>query len=224
MRRAAEHGVPFRYVAGIVSGVASDVGRVRIGSQEELERYTWRVASVVGGWMTRLFGVHDPDVLARAYRMGHAMQVTNILRDVGEDWREDRIYLPADLMAAHGVDESMVARVAGGVTPVPAAYRNLLEDLMAQADAAYDEAFRALTALPLWYARPVAVAARAYQAIHDEIRRNGYDNGTRRAHTSPLGKLRAGAGAWKELRALRRRGSPRTVEGSPLGAPVPADG
>ena len=212
MGRMAGEGVPFDYVDGLIDGVASDASVVRIADGRELERYTWRVASVVGGWMTRLFGVHDPDVLDRAYRLGHAMQLTNILRDVGEDWRDDRVYLPADLMARHGVAEETLGRIAGGA-PVPDGYRALLEELMAEADRAYDDAFAALPALPGWYARPVAVAARSYQAIHDEIRAHGYDNVTRRAWTSPLRKVTTAVESLAELVRVRRRAR-RAVPGT----------
>ena len=72
------------------------------------------MVSVVGMWITELAGVHAPRVLAKAGEMGHAMQLTNILRDVGEDWRQGRLYLPADVMERHGVTEDSIARMCGG--------------------------------------------------------------------------------------------------------------
>ncbi|HJK96789.1 MAG TPA: squalene/phytoene synthase family protein [Polyangiaceae bacterium LLY-WYZ-14_1] len=200
----AERDVPFHYADDLLSGVGMDLTRVRYRTLDDLELYTYRVASVVGGWITELFGVRAPEVLQRAYDMGHAMQLTNILRDVGEDWRDDRLYLPADVMERFNVGPETVERVATGAGPVPERWADLMESLMAVADRHYAEAFLALPELPDWYGRPVAVAARVYQGIHDEIRKNGYDNGTRRAWTRLFTKVRLGTRAVMDLRRLRR--------------------
>lgn len=204
-------GVPFGYARDLLAGVAMDLEPVRLAGVADLQLYTYRVASVVGGWITELFGVHDAEILARAYGLGHAMQLTNIVRDVGEDWRRDRLYLPEDLRQRYGVDLHMVDAVARGSTPVPEAWTALLEDLMARADRGYDEAFQALPSLPGSFARPVAVAARVYQGIHGTVRSNGYDNGTRRAHTSGLSKLRLGARGLLHLRRARHAANPALV-------------
>jgi phytoene synthase len=201
MGEARSREVPFHYPEELLAGVAMDLEPICFQRLSDLEVYTYRVASVVGGWITELFGVRDPEVLSRAYAMGHAMQITNILRDVGEDWRNDRLYLPRDLMESYGVELGMVDRVAAGQGPVPAAYADLMEVLMEVAETHYRNAFAALPSLPRFYARPVAVAARVYEGIHDEIRRNRYDNGTRRAYTRVRTKLRLG---WRGLRDLRR--------------------
>jgi phytoene synthase len=200
----ARREVPFHYADDLLSGVAMDLDRVRYDTVAALELYTYRVASVVGGWITELFGVRAPDVLQRAFDMGHAMQLTNILRDVGEDWRDDRLYLPREVMERHRVGPETVERVATGGGPVPERWADLMESLMSVADRHYAEAFLALPELPVWYGRPVAVAARVYQGIHDGIRRNGYDNGTRRAYTRLWTKVRLGAGGLLELRRLHR--------------------
>jgi phytoene synthase len=200
MSEASRMGVPFEYPDELLSGVAMDLDPLCFDRVSDLEVYTYRVASVVGGWVTELFGVRDPEVLARAYGLGHAMQITNILRDVGEDWRSDRLYLPSDLMEVHGVDPAMVDLVAAGRGPVPVAYAELCEALMAVADRHYEAAFGALPDLPPFFARPVAVAARVYQGIHDEIRKAGYDNGTRRAYTRLTRKLGLGVAGLIDLR------------------------
>jgi phytoene synthase len=200
MGEAAQKGVPFHYPDELLTGVGMDLDPVCFERVSDLEVYTYRVASVVGGWVTELFGVRDAAVLARAYRLGHAMQITNILRDVGEDWRSDRLYLPRDLMDVHGVGPSMVDGIVSGRGPVPLAYRELCEELMSIADQHYEAAFSALPDLPRSFARPVAVAARVYQGIHDEIRRLGYDNGTHRAHTRFTRKLRLGLAGLVDLR------------------------
>jgi phytoene synthase len=201
MGRMAERGAPFHYIDDLLDGVTMDLEPLNFETLEELSVYTYRVAGVVGGWITEQFGLHDPELLARAYSLGHAMQLTNILRDVGEDWRRDRLYLPRRLLLEYGVGVEGVGRVASEGAPVPAAYGDLMESLMLVADHHYDRAFEAIPSLPRYYARPVAVAARVYQGIHDSIRRNHYDNGTRRAYTRLWRKVGLGWGALRDLAA-----------------------
>ncbi len=199
MGRMAERGAPFHYVDDLLDGVEMDLEPLNFETLEELAVYTYRVAGVVGGWITEQFGLHDPELLSRAYSLGNAMQLTNILRDVGEDWRRDRLYLPRRLLLEYGVGVEGVGRVAAEGAPVPAAWGDLMESLMLVADHHYDRAFEAIPELPHYYARPVAVAARVYQGIHESIRRNHYDNGTLRAYTNTWRKLRLGWGALREL-------------------------
>jgi phytoene synthase len=202
MRDASSSGVPFSVVEELVEGMRMDLDPTRYASLTDLRVYTHRVAGVVGVWLTHLFGVHAPAVLDRASLLGHAMQITNILRDVGEDLDRGRIYLPGDLMARHGVGEAdlHVMRRTGVPTQ---AYVRLLEALMAHADEAYDAALDALPALPGFFRRPVAVAARVYRGIHDAIRGNGYDNFTRRAHTTGFEKAALALRALTESRVWR---------------------
>lgn len=107
------------------------------------------------------------------------MQLTNILRDVGEDLRMGRCYLPADLMAANHVTE---AQLRDGRPPT--GYPLLIKGLIDTANAEYRIGLDGLADLPVSLRRPVAVAAHVYRGILDEIRRNDYDNLTRRARTS----------------------------------------
>ncbi|HSG49509.1 MAG TPA: squalene/phytoene synthase family protein [Longimicrobiales bacterium] len=204
MGRMQQADVPFHYARDLLAGVGMDLDPTDYATLPELEVYTYRVASVVGGWVTELFGLRDPALLSRAFSLGHAMQLTNILRDVGEDWRRDRLYLPVRLMDRFGVGRDAVARVAAG-EGVSGEWVELMEHLMSIADRHYQAAFEAIPLLPAFYRRPVAVAARVYHGIHDEIRRNGYDNGTRRAHTSLRRKVWLGTGGLWELRKLPRR-------------------
>ncbi len=212
-------GVPYHYVRDLVEGVRMDLAPRRYRTLEELREYSYRVASVVGGWLTELFGVRDPWVLERAFALGHAMQLTNILRDVGEDLQRGRLYLPEDRMDRHGVDRPLLEAMAREGAPLFPGYLALLEELMTEADADYERAVQALPVLPAFFRWPVGVAARVYQGIHDEIRRNGYDNLTRRAGTSASRKI------WLGLLALLSLG--RSGGRGALHAPhiwVPASG
>jgi phytoene synthase len=209
--------VPFHYVEDLVEGVRMDIRPRVYRSMEELRIYSYRVASVVGGWLTELFGVKDPEVLERAIALGHGMQLTNILRDVGEDLRTGRLYLPTDRMERHGVDRRLLeAKLEEGSPVIFPGYRSLMEELIAEAEAEYRRAVEAIPALPRFFRGPVAVAAGVYQGIHREIRRNGYDNLSHRAHTSLLSKMVLGARALLGLRFL----PPWTGQGRRLDHPL----
>ena len=208
MGEMASRRIPFALASELIEGVRMDVEPRVYRTMGDLRRYTHRVASVVGTWLTYSFGVRDGWMIERAHALGHAMQLTNIIRDVGEDLRRGRLYLPADRMAAHGVSrESLLdararARNGGGVG---VAYPGLLEELMGIADAAYADAYEAMPHLPASFQRAVAVAAQVYQGIHDQVRANGYDNLNRRAHTSLPAKVMLARRGYGRLRARRRR-------------------
>jgi phytoene synthase len=203
MRETASAAVPFTYAAELGEGMRMDLRMQRYASMAELRVYTHRVASVVGLWITELAGVRAPRVLARAGEMGHAMQLTNILRDVGEDWRRGRLYLPADVMERHGVTEDAIARMCRGGARDPA-YRCMTEELLRSAEASYRAAFPAIRELPAAFRRPVAVAAHVYRGIHAPLRRTGYDNLRRRAVTGGAAKaMLAGRALWDLWRLER---------------------
>lgn len=195
---AGRRGVSWRYPDALLAGVGMDLTRHAYADWETLEEYTFGVAGAVGGWITQLFGMHDEALLRRAHALGHAMQLTNIARDVGEDLKRGRVYLPACLLRRHGFDVADLARLAASEGPLPRAWRELVEELIARAEARYEEAWPGIQALPTWYRRPVAVAAEAYRGIHAEIRAKGHDNLRRRASTSGVGKMiLAASGLWR---------------------------
>lgn len=204
MGDAAGAGVPFRYPAELVEGVRMDLSPVEYADSAALRVYSYRVASVVGLWLTERFGVHDGWVLERAAAMGHAMQLTNILRDVGEDLHRGRLYLPLDRMAAHGVDRGELEQAARTGAPLPGGYPGLVEELLQYAEHDYQEAFPAIAALPAFFQRPVAVASHVYRGIHTSVRKNAYDNLGRRAFTSLSRKGVLAGGALLALRKVRR--------------------
>lgn len=185
----AGSGVSFDHVRELIEGMRMDVRGQRYETLDELRVYCRRVASVVGLWLTELFGVHDPVTLARAARLGMAMQLTNIVRDVGEDHARGRVYLPAEAMRRHGVTEATIDALRGGDGGVPRGYAALMEELMLVAEADYREAELGIAMLPLFFGDAVAIAARVYAAIHDQIRANGYDTARQRATTSFVQKV-----------------------------------
>lgn len=186
MGEMARRAVPFTYARDLIRGMRTDAVGGRFDTLGELTGYCHDVASVVGLWLTELFGVHDQWTLDRAGTLGVAMQLTNIARDVGEDFDRGRLYLPLSLMERHGVTETMIGELRHGGAPIPPGYAALLEELMAVADAAYDDASAAIGNLPAFFRPSVAVASRVYRGIHDAIRANGHDSIRRRAVTSDL--------------------------------------
>ena len=176
MREMACRAVPFTYAQDLIRGMRADAVGARFDTLERLSGYCHDVASVVGLWLTELFGVHDRWTLDRAARLGVAMQLTNIARDVGEDWDRGRLYLPQAMLDRHGVTEQMIGALRHGVEPIPERYVALLEELMSAADAGYADAAEAIGNLPPFFRSSVAVASRVYRGIHDAIRANGYDS------------------------------------------------
>jgi phytoene synthase len=158
----------------------------------DLRLYTYRVAGAVGGWLSQLFGLRDPELLERAHALGHAMQLTNVLRDVGEDLGRRRVYLPQSLLDEHDLTVAELDMARAGLAPLPRTWPSAMEELMARADEQYSFAHEGIRALPPALRRPVAAAAEAYRGIHDEVRRNDYDNLRKRAHTSLATKVRLG--------------------------------
>ena len=205
MGEMARRGVPFRYAGQLACGVRSDVRFIPFRDLEQLRVYAHRVAGVVGQWLTELHGVDDPWMLERAAALGRAMQVTNIVRDVGEDWDRGRLYLPRTMLAQRGVTAEDIGAMRAGRRPITDAYRALLEDLMGLAERDYAAAREAIPGLPSGFRRAVAVAAAVYEGIHEAVRRNGHDNLRVRAVTGRVCKLVLAAGALRQLRVRRSR-------------------
>jgi phytoene synthase len=201
MSEMRERGVPFRYAAELIAGMRMDIDPIEFKDLGDLRIYTYRVAGVVGVWLTRLYGIDDPWALERAATLGHAMQLTNIVRDVGDDWRRGRVYLPTTLMRSYGLTREDLAAMYRGARPVTASYRATMEALMATADVCYDAAFEAMPFLPPTFRRAVAIAAEVYRGIHAEVRRADYDTISRRAHTTLGQKVILGARGLGRLRA-----------------------
>jgi 15-cis-phytoene synthase len=137
---------------------------------DDLKQYCWHVASVVGLMVIELLGAKDEGSRAFAEELGVAMQLTNISRDVREDLKEGRLYLPLDLLAAHGVTRADLE--TGKHSP---AIRSMMEELCAHADSLYDRAFDQLPREHWKRLRPTRVMAALYRPILSEIRAKDYD-------------------------------------------------
>lgn len=160
----------------LVLGMEMDLTKRRYASWSELDLYCYRVAGTVGLMMAPLLGCSERWALGPAVDLGKAMQLTNVLRDVREDFARGRVYLPADELAACGVGEAQLAR--GEVTE---GWRHLVRLQLQRARALYASAARGFPALsPLGPRALARIMAALYGGILDEIERADFDVFSRR--------------------------------------------
>ena len=176
----ADYAIPRTLPDALIEGFAWDDAGRRYGTMDELVAYAARVASTVGVMMTVIMGARAAPVLARAADLGIAMQLTNIARDVGEDARNGRLYLPLDGFARMGLDP---AEFLADPKPGPE-IASLVAELLETAVVFYDRALTGLGGLPLDCRPSIRSAAYIYRDIGREIAAAGHDSITRRAHTS----------------------------------------
>ena len=170
-------GIPRTLPEALLEGLAWDAQGRRHDTIADLEAYATRVAGTVGAMMTLLMGVRDTDAIARACDLGIAMQFTNIARDVGEDARAGRIYLPLAWLREEGIaPEEFLADPRFS----PAIAR-LVARLLAQAEVHYARAEAGFALLPRDCRAGIGAARVIYAEIGREIERNGLDSITRRA-------------------------------------------
>lgn len=169
----------------LLEGLAWDAQERRYDDLSGVRGYSARVASAVGVMMCVLMRVREADALARACDLGVAMQLTNIARDVGEDARAGRIYLPLDWFDDAGLD---VGAFLSNPSPQPAV-RRMTSRLLAEAHRLYLRSEAGVPALPRASRMGIYAARYIYDGIGKDVRSAGHDNITRRAHTSSLQKL-----------------------------------
>ncbi len=196
----ARYPVPISPALELLDGVSMDLAGAHYATYDDLRTYCYRVAGTVGLLMAPILGYTDARALPHAVDLGIAMQLTNIVRDVGEDAARGRVYLPDEDLARYGYSRAELAR--GAVTP---AFVRLLECQMARAEALYASGLRGLAYLHPDARLAIALSATLYRGIHARVRRNGYDVFTRRAHVSAVGKLAALPAAWLAARCYSRR-------------------
>jgi phytoene synthase len=217
------YGVPEGVLRELLAGVAMDLAPTRYATWAELVRYCEGVASSVGEMCTYVFGVTDTpaappgasaaaagglapahearlrDARARALRyartLGVAMQLTNILRDVGEDARRGRCYLPDDALAGFGLTRADV--LGNQALGADERWRPFMAYMVGRARALYEAAAPGIALLAPDARRCAAACATGYAGILGAIERAGYDTVTRRAH---LGHARRAAVLWQAWR------------------------
>jgi len=203
------HAIPRAAPEALLEGLEWDTQSRRYESFEDLCAYAVRVAGTVGVMMTLIMGVRDPRALARACDLGVAMQLTNIARDVGEDARAGRVYLPLSWLRSAGID---VERFLTDPKPHPA-LQGVLARLLLEADRLYARARDGIALLPFACRPAILTAALLYAEIGREVERYEWDSITRRARVSTFRKLALLARALAAAPLLKHG-----LEAPPLGA------
>jgi len=178
-----------KHLLAIVDGMEMDLDQSRYLDYPGLQRYCWHVAGVVGILSASIFGYTNPQTLAYAEKLGLAFQLTNIIRDVGEDARKGRIYLPVNELQQFGVTAADLLN-----TRHSEKFEALMAFQTARAQTIYDEALALLPKEDRRAQRPGLMMAAIYRTLLDEIEREKFDILNQRISLTPLRKLWL---AWK---------------------------
>lgn len=187
----ADFDLPQEQLEEIIEGMAMDLVHTRYADFPALSLYCYRVASVVGLLSAAIFGYRERQTQKYAHDLGMALQLTNIIRDVGEDARRGRVYLPQDELARFGVAEADLA--AGRYSE---GFHRLMDFQIERAERYYAQALAALPAVDRKAQLPGLMMAAIYRTLLDEIRRDGVRTLTRRVSLPPLRKLWIAARTW----------------------------
>lgn len=181
----AEFDMPRALPEALLEGLAWDAMERRYATLSEVRDYSARVASAVGAMMCVLMRVRNRDALARACDLGVAMQLTNIARDVGEDARASRIYLPTDWLDDAGISvEDFFANPQASPD-----IRRIVRHFLAEAHRLYIRSEAGIGALPLQARTGIFAARYIYDGISAAVRRNAYDSVSMRARTTKTTKI-----------------------------------
>ncbi|OGA20385.1 MAG: squalene synthase HpnD [Betaproteobacteria bacterium RIFCSPLOWO2_02_FULL_67_19] len=185
----APFGITVERLNEIIAGMEMDLSQTRYLDFAALERYCHLVAGVVGLLAAGIFGYREARTPEYARTLGIAFQLTNIIRDVGEDARKGRIYLPLEDLRRFGVTASDILQARASD-----AFRALMAFQAQRARSFYEQAYALLPAADRRAQRPGLIMAAIYRALLAEIERDGYRMLTHRTSLTPLRKFWI---AWK---------------------------
>jgi 15-cis-phytoene synthase len=181
--------IPQEKLHEIIDGMEMDLTHHRYADFKSLQRYCYLVASVVGQVSAMIFGYTDKKTLDYAHDLGMAFQLTNIIRDVGEDARRDRVYLPQDELAQFGLQNSDILNAKYSDN-----FSKLMQFQTERAQKFYESAFAALPAADKKTQRAGLIMASIYRTLLDEISKKKFQVLHQRIALTPLRKLWL---AWK---------------------------
>jgi 15-cis-phytoene synthase len=190
--------VPERDAEQLIDGVARDLYETRYDTFAALTDYCYGVASTVGLMSMHIIGYAGDEALPYAIKLGVALQMTNILRDVGDDWRINRVYLPQDELAAFGLSDDDLA--SGQATEK---WREFMRFQIARNRRLYAESMPGIALLNQDGRFAIGAAAELYGGILDAIESADYDVFSKRAFVGKWGKLRMLPGIWWRSRNPR---------------------
>ncbi len=185
----AAYALEGKYLLAIIDGMEMDLNQTRYLDFTALQRYCWHVAGVVGILSASIFGVTRPETLQYAEKLGLAFQMTNIIRDVGEDARIGRIYLPVNELQQFNVTAADILNARHSEN-----FEKLMRFQAQRAQKLYDEAFALLPAEDRRAQRTGLIMAAIYRALLGEIERDGFHVLSQKISLTPIRKLWL---AWK---------------------------
>ncbi|MGE5378954.1 MAG: phytoene/squalene synthase family protein [Bacteroidota bacterium] len=189
--------IPRHYARQLIDGVGRDMVQSRYQTFDELATYCYGVASTVGLMSMHIVGYRSNKAVPYAIKLGVALQMTNILRDVGEDYRNGRLYLPREELTFYGIQESDIA--AGRVTDT---WRQFMKFQIDRTRQLYAESWAGVKMLEREGQLAIGAASVFYQGILEEIEKHDYDVFTRRASLSALSKVSRIPSLWLKVKAL----------------------
>jgi phytoene synthase len=187
----APYGLDAARLNEIIDGMEMDLTFHRYPDFESLKLYCHRAAGVVGQLSASIFGFTRPETLDYAENLGIAFQLTNIIRDVGEDARRDRVYLPADELAPFGLTQDDILQRKGGE-----AFEKMMAAQAERAESYYDRAFASLAPEDRESQRAGLIMAAIYRTLLGEIRRDRFAVLDQRIALTPMRKLWIAARTW----------------------------
>lgn len=193
----ARYHIPRHYALQLIDGVARDLSQSRYQTFEELATYCYGVASTVGLMSMYIVGFHTNEAVPYAIKLGVALQMTNILRDVGEDYRNGRLYLPREELIFYGIQESEIAE--GRITDN---WRQFMKFQIERTRQLYAESWAGVKMLEREGQLAIGAASVFYEGILDEIEKRDYDVFTSRASLSPLGKVSRIPSLWFKIKTF----------------------
>ena len=187
--------IPLRYAEQLIDGVAQDLIPPSYETFADLAAYSYGVASTVGLMSMHIIGYASHDAIPCTIKLGVALQVTNILRDVGDDLRNGRVYLPREDLAEFGIDREELAQ---GL--VSDRWRAFMRFQIERNRRLYREAMPGIAYLNRDGRFAIGAAAELYEGILSEIEASDYNVFSHRAAVSAVGKLRRLPGIWWRVR------------------------
>ena len=189
--------IPRHYALQLIDGVARDLSQLRYQTFDELATYCYGVASTVGLMSMYIIGFHTNDAVPYAIKLGVALQMTNILRDVREDYHNGRIYLPREELVYYGIRDSDIAE--GRITDT---WRQFMKFQIERTRQLYTESWEGVKMLEREGQFAIGAASVFYQGILDEIERRDYDVFRCRASLSKVGKIIRIPSLWLKIKSL----------------------
>ena len=189
--------IPRHYALQLIDGVNRDLTQSRYQTFDELATYCYGVASTVGLMSMYIVGFKNNEAVPYAIKLGVALQMTNILRDIGEDYRNGRLYLPREELTFYGIREQDIAE--GRITDN---WRQFMKFQIERTRQLYEESWAGVKMLEREGQLAIGAASVFYQGILDDIEKHDYDVFTRRASLSTAGKVSRIPSLWWKIKAL----------------------